>query len=289
MPPPRPTETYQCHNKGCQSGQPFDAAPRVWFRERGMSNPSNCPSCKAWKDSQRDEDVTCRACGFNRRIPAGVKAMYHKNEGVWTTPLYCRLCEEDPERRTAGLLRHSRKAIVSMLSTIIVRRRSGAHGAALIDGLRREVRLNGITPGGPQVYALACNVSDYANASVYDRYNNRVESKQDHILSLETNGGHFGTLSLAAGVVSQDGVVVYIASIARNISNTAQFRQMNLSTGRIDRNTVVKVDLTTGVFVVIDIRPQIVNGVDKIFPRTAFRPNNPDHYAKKIRDGKWVA
>lgn len=255
---PKPSHTYQCRNRGCQSGGSFEAAPPPWWRETGLSEPSNCPSCREWKKSQADDDVSCEACGFTRRIPAGVKIMFHTNEGVWNPPAHCKRCTEDPEWRRRAEARARRLAARPKRSSRIQRVLPEATATAQLsrlDQIMRETQLSGIPK-----YALEIATS----VDVYRRVKVGTETKHQHLLAPEARGGHRDSLMAASGGTSDGELVAYMSWLAHNTNHDDVYEFREAST------TIAKVDRKTGFMLALQTTPIQCNGVSVLMPRTGY-------------------
>jgi hypothetical protein len=277
MPGPRPTETYKCQNRGCQIGGSFEAAPRAWFRDKGLSDPSNCPSCKQWKDSQADEDVACAACGFSRRIPAGVKQMHHKNVGAWESPEYCRRCEEDPEWRERGLRRARRLALRALRDQALQRERARHRTVDALDGLGTAMRAQGLAGRPSKPFAISRSIEAYRASG-----GGRVASRATHLLALEANdgtGGHREALERAAGTTTDQGLLDYMADLAYN---TQHNEVLEFWEGDA---TAIKVDRRSGFMLAINAWPQRAHGMSTLLPRTGFFPTSPQ-FQRNLQQGR---
>lgn len=279
----RPSHTYVCRNSGCQGDRNFEDAPPEWYQEKGISTPTNCKPCRAWLAVQVDEDVSCNACAHSWRIPQGVKIMHHRNEGVWQRPSYCNRCLDDPDWRRRAEARIRQRQIRVDQAPYVVQRTAGADARTLIQRLEEELQAKGVVATRATKLAIASDLGSYKSARSR-RADGLTESRLEHIFSLEEDGGHFGSLSIAAGVQSVDDVVDYLSILAYNDNPNEVFEFASTS----PPNTVVKVDRRTGVFVAIDLASHTIGGAQVMMPRTAFRPDRDDGLSKEVRRGRWI-
>lgn len=270
-----PGSTYQCRNKGCSGDRSFEAAPPSWFAERGLSEPSNCPVCKDWKNAQTDEDVACSACQFQWRVPSGVKIMFHKTEGAWDAPSYCRRCEDDPDWRRRAENREKRRRAPNRESERKYRETEERGSTDLIE--RLDLALGGRSTSVNPV-SLPAKLSEYQGLVTLGK---SKETLFEHILFPEEAGGHFASLSAAFGVNSHQAVIDGLAQLAQNENHeeVSEFSQ--------GKGTTVKVDRRTGVFVAIANQPRTIGSTQVVTPRTAFRPSSETYFADKVAKGKW--
>lgn len=282
--------TYDCRNRGCQGGGTFDAAPPSWFEERGLSNPTNCPSCRAWKNEQADEDVSCSACGFRWRVPKAVKVMVHTNEGPWTRPSLCTRCSADPAWRRRAERRRQR---VRIRRTKDGDRRGLSvldRSASLVAELEGALAAKGVTTTRTTRVVIPSDIKSYQGVTrtvksyqSFTKTDGKYETLYEHILFREQSGGHFDGLAAAFRVAADVEVVYKLAALANNVNSDEAFQFESGS----PTHTLVKVDRQTGVFVSIATRPRMIGNRQVVVPRTAFLPDKPSYLAKQVQSGRW--
>lgn len=107
--------SYQCQNLGCSNGHlsAFDHAPPEWWAEKGLSEPKNCPDCRAWVKAQVDSQENCHRCGFVMSQTAKAKISHHKRMGAYKRPTECRHCTLGREmgKRAVGRTRQLSRRI----------------------------------------------------------------------------------------------------------------------------------------------------------------------------------
>ncbi len=262
----RESQSYSCKNKGCPSGGRFEGAPIAWFRERGLSEPSNCPSCKAWKSAQTDEEIRCSACGNARRIPAGVKVMFHRHEGIWQTPSYCRPCESDPERRERAARRNRLRARRPRRDPRRLAARAQSAVARDVALISAAMSVHGGLPTRVASYSIPATPQGWQRLP-HGAHGNRW----NHTFYRSDGQGHARDLRQAFAVATDEQTVGALASLAArtNTSTTIQFAQVN--------GNIVKYDTETLVTLVISSEGKVV---------TAF-PQSGAQVAARLSDGRW--
>lgn len=302
--PERPSYTYTCRNTGCQGERQFQNAPPEWFQGKGLSIPTNCPSCRTWLDEQADEDATCTACTYRFRIPKGVKIMFHRNEGVWTLPVLCKRCQEDPQWARLAVHVGGRTGVQKSPNQRVFRQTNSETGPELIEKLKESLARNNKSSMRPTKVEMIMELRHYKGINSGRRAD--AESLYEHILAVEKvewrpdlripredRGGHRGGLARAFGVdVNNEGAVVdHLTAIAHNTNSDEVFQFKSRTIGRnghVNESTI-KIDQRTGVLLVINDSPRNFGRSQVIAPRTAFVPTASDHFSKPIERGDWTA
>ncbi len=265
--PELPSHTYTCRNKGCQGERQFQGAPPEWFQEKGLSTPTNCRTCRVWLDGQTDEDVTCTACSYQFRVPKGVKIMFHRNEGVWISPVLCKRARRTDDRKRCD--------------PRTIQRADAKKSNESIEKLEELLTRKGITPAPPISIDMIREIRHYKVLRTA-KYRSS-ETLYEHILFDETNGGHRSSLSnaLQVDIDAEQSIVDQLARIAHN-SNPDEVFQFR------GGKSAVKIERSTGILLIINSEPRSLGSSTVSAPRTAFVPNSPEYFAKQVHEGKWT-
>lgn len=87
---------YLCPNAGCEDGV-FVDQPEQWFRERNLPVPTECFSCRRWKERlnvQGDIMLHCKTCDRDWKITKKFQILYHRHVG-WLGDLF-KITENGP-------------------------------------------------------------------------------------------------------------------------------------------------------------------------------------------------
>ena len=250
------SQTYICYNKGCSSGGSFEAAPESWFRERGLTPPRNCPSCREWIKQQADESVECSACSWMIPVSAKRKISFHKREGRWQVPSMCTRCTLDPDR--------ARRAAESKRRVRRAQRPKDVDPERAAELLDIVVTLNKY-PGSPRSISISPDPIWWQQTT--RDYREGTETLWSHIVS-----DHGNEIQTYAALSSPAQVPGYISDLA---SSTDGNRVVQFTQG----DKVVKLDIMTSVALIFDPAAGT--------PVTCFPPERLSYIEGKIRSGVW--
>lgn len=219
------SQTYQCQNRGCLNGflSDFEKAEETWFRERGLSLPSNCPYCKDWKDAQSDEALRCTGCRRAIRVSANRKKSHYKSVGPWENPKKCLAC-------SSGISTEPRSRL----------KRDGERQES--DRQKRTRDFHSLPVSGFSLISLSTEVEDYQHFVLEQQVDgNRVPvSRREHIEHHLPGSAHDATTQDAAQArslrvkspsavraASFDGFLSAISLLLSNVdeSNTRQYEK----------------------------------------------------------------
>lgn len=229
----RPSQTYTCNSRGCDSGRSFEAAPEDWFHSKGLTPPRHCPHCRDWCRAQVDESIECGSCAWLIPISARRKVSFHKREGAWLPPTHCSRCLLDPqdtkEREAAKKLADPK------------RDRKPEEGTSR---LQRVLAERGLVPGTSGSYNVG-NTDEWW-MGVQPSYRKEYDPAYNHVIV-----EHGKEIAEAVGLSEIAQVVPYLSDLSRSTDPTrfVEFSQQKLPNTRRD---VVKLDLETGVAIMLE-------------------------------------